>query len=442
MLTKYLLFMLLLSNASAFAQTFDIQGHRGCRGLMPENTIEAMLHAIDLGVTTLELDVVISADKQVLVSHEPFLSSEICLDKNGKLISPENEKTFNIYQLNYSDIRQYDCGSKQHERFPNQTKIKAYKPLLSELIDTVEAYLSKKYPQKQKTIFYNIETKCTPATDNIFHPKPDQFVDLLMKIIEQKGIENRVFIQSFDVRSLQYLHPKYPTIKTVLLVENDSTLTQNLQLLGFLPYAYSPYYPLVTPKMVRYLHKKGVKIIPWTVNETADMQHIIDLKVDGLITDYPNRYFDWLKKSSTNSNTKTLVKVICDPKNGNTFVQKAKNNSQTILFNSPAGYGKATFECKQVSQDLACTWNFDKLEGFTLYLNPTQSINFFEYEGKMKKDIKQDAPNTNNLLENVTIEIVKNKDAGKKKNNYVLHLPKSFLTQYKQFSIQWIDYYR
>ena len=438
---KYLLIMLIISNNAAFGQTFDIQGHRGCRGLLPENTIEAMLHAIDLGVTTLELDVIISGDKQVVVSHEPFLSSEICLDKDNNEIKLENEKTFNLYQMNYNDIKQCDCGSKIHERFPNQTKLKTYKPLLTELIDKVEAYVDKKYPNK--TLFYNIETKCTPQTDDVFHPKPAEFVDLLMDIIQQKGIAQRVFIQSFDVRSLQYLHQKHPQIKTVLLVENEDSLSKNLKTLGYLPHTYSPYYPLVTPQMVKYLHKKGVKIVPWTVNEPTDMQKLIALNIDGLISDYPNRYFDLLQNNNTNSAPKLDINVVCSNKNGNTFNIETQNNQPLIVFDSPAGYGKATIEVKNVEQGITCIWNFDKLEGFSLYLNPNQSISFFEYEGKMEKTIKNDNPNNENqLLQNISIEIVKNNNASKRKNDYVLHLPKEFLTKFATFDVQWIDYYR
>ena len=140
------LFLLLLT-VNSFSQEFDIQGHRGCRGLLPENSIVAMKKAVDLGVTTLELDVVISADHQVLLSHEPFLSHEICLDSNGNEIYENNEKSYNLYKMNYDEIRKCDCGSKIHPRFLSQEKVKTYKPLLSEMIDSVENYIQKKYPK-------------------------------------------------------------------------------------------------------------------------------------------------------------------------------------------------------------------------------------------------------------------------------------------------------
>jgi len=159
----------------SFSQEFDIQGHRGCRGLLPENTIEAFKKAIDLGVTTLEMDVVISKDNQVLLSHEPFLSHEIALDLNGNEIAEKEEKNFNLYQMNYAQIKQYDCGSKIHPRFSEQEKIKTFKPLLSEVIDFAESYIQKNYPGRK--IQYNIETKSDPKGNNLFHPKPKEYVN-------------------------------------------------------------------------------------------------------------------------------------------------------------------------------------------------------------------------------------------------------------------------
>jgi glycerophosphoryl diester phosphodiesterase len=273
-----------------FAQEFDIQGHRGCRGLLPENSIQAMLKAIDLGVTTLEMDVVISKDNQVVLSHEPFLSYEIALDLNGKAIEEKDEKSYNLYQMNYEQIKQYDCGSKVHPRFLEQQKIKTYKPLLSEVIDSVEHYIKIKHPGKK--IHYNIETKTTIEGDGIFHPKTEDFVHLMVKVIKEKQIDDRVYIQSFDVRTLGFLHKEYPEFKTVLLVENEFSIDENLKLLGFKPDVYSPYFKLLDKKKVNYLHQKKIKVIPWTVNDKKDMQQIIKMKVDGIISDYPNRYFE------------------------------------------------------------------------------------------------------------------------------------------------------
>ncbi len=118
---------------------FDIDGHRGCRGLMPENTIPAMLKAIDLGVNTLEMDVVITADDKVVVSHEPFFNHEITTLPSGKTFEEKDEKQYNIYRMTYDSVLKYDVGIKPHPRFPLQQKMNVQKPLLSVLIDSMEA---------------------------------------------------------------------------------------------------------------------------------------------------------------------------------------------------------------------------------------------------------------------------------------------------------------
>lgn len=286
--------LLLLLPLLSYSQKIDIQGHRGCRGLLPENSVEAMIKAIDLGVTTLEMDVVISKDDKVLLSHEPFLSHEIALDLDGKAIDEKEESHYNLYQMEYSRIRQYDCGSKVHPRFLEQQKIKTYKPLLSEVIDTVERYVKAKYPEKK--LYYNIETKTTVEGDGIFHPDPAAFVDLLVQVIAGKKIEKRVYIQSFDVRTLQYLHKTHPKFKTVLLVENTLPIEENLKALGFKPDVYSPEFVLLDAGKVKFLHQKKMKVIPWTVNKKEDMKQVLSYGVDGIISDYPDRYFELMKK--------------------------------------------------------------------------------------------------------------------------------------------------
>ena len=276
-------------------ESFDMQGHRGCRGLYPENTIPAFLHAIELGVTTLELDVVISKDKQVVVSHEPWISPSICLGPDGTELAPDQDhSSLNMFQMNYSEIAQYDCGSKFVEAFPDQYKMAQAKPLLSTVIDSVEASLQ----ASGASILYNIETKSQPGQDEVFHPIPSEFVDLLLAVIQEKGIQERVTIQSFDLRTLQYLHSKVPTITTALLIGEGKgkDASSHLSELGYTPEIYSPNWKLVDSTMVAYLHEKRVKIIPWTVNTTTDMNSLLDLGVDGIISDYPDRLIQLIEE--------------------------------------------------------------------------------------------------------------------------------------------------
>lgn len=269
------------------AGSFDKEGHRGCRGLMPENTISAFLKAVDIGITTLEMDVVISKDKQVVVSHDTYFSHEITTKPNGDTVTEAEEKGLKLYSMNYDEIKKYDVGTKPHPRFPSQQKMHVYKPLLAEAIDSVSAHLAS---TKRGNIYYNIETKSTIAGDDIEHPKPAEFVDLLMNVIKEKKLEQWVIIQSFDIRTLEYLHKNYPAIKTSLLLEDKKSFAQQLKDLGFIPNVYSPDYNLVTPLLVQQCHDAGIKIVPWTVNDQATIQKLQKLGVDGIISDYPNLF--------------------------------------------------------------------------------------------------------------------------------------------------------
>ena len=267
----------------------DKQGHRGCRGLMPENTWPAMKTALDLGVTTLEMDVVISEDKKVVLSHEPFFNHEITTKPDGSYVTVAEEKTLKLYHMPYSQIKTYDVGMKPHPRFPEQKKIKIFKPLLSDLLDSVREYMKTSRRPFPK---FNIETKCSPSGDKLFHPEPKEFVELLMKVIKEKEVESYVTIQSFDARSLKYLHEKYPAIQTAMLQEDFSITLKidYLKELGFTPAIYSPAYKMVTDSMINACHSKGMRIIPWTVNDKAEIERLKKMGVDGIITDYPNLF--------------------------------------------------------------------------------------------------------------------------------------------------------
>jgi len=268
---------------------FDYQGHRGTRGLMPENTIAAMLKAIDLSVTTLETDVVFTKDNVAILSHEPFFNHEITTKQNGEVVTENEEKNLNIYKMTFAETQKYDVGLKQHSKFLKQQKLAAHKPSLAAMIDSVEAYITKNNLPK---ISYNLETKTTPATDKIYHPAPAAFIDMLMKVVSAKKIEDRVTIQSFDRRTLQYLHKKYPTIKTALLVEalDRNSFRKQLKDLGFTPTVYSPNQALVNANLITECHQRNIQIIPWTVNDKKQILKFKNLGVDGIISDYPDLF--------------------------------------------------------------------------------------------------------------------------------------------------------
>lgn len=265
--------------------TFDVLGNRGARGIMPENTIPGMIKALELGATTLTMNVVISKDKQVVVSQEPYFNYEFSLLPNGKPITLKDQKKYNIYAMDYAEVKKFDVGQKIHPRFPGQQKMPAYKPLLTELLDAVEKNVKE---NKRKKPDYAIETKLIRKGDGLFQPSPEEFVDLMMDIIIRKKLEKRVIIQSFDIRSLQYLHKKFPKVRTALMIDEKEDFEKNIADLGFKPTIYSPYSVLVGKSLVNRCHEAGIKIIPWTVNSAKDIIYFRNLGVDGIITDYPN----------------------------------------------------------------------------------------------------------------------------------------------------------
>ncbi len=276
-------------NPSGNPEVFDKQGHRGCRGLMPENTIPAMLNAIGMGVTTLEMDVVFTKDGKVILSHEPFFNHEITTKPDGTFIDEKDEKNFNIFQMNYEEVQRYDVGMKPHPRFPTEEKMKATKPLLA---DVFEAVKNDMMTRRRPFPNYNIETKTSPATDDLYHPKPAEFVEGLMKVIKNHQMEEQVIIQSFDFRTLQYLHQHYPSIRTAMLIENfdKRSLEEQLTALAFTPTIYSPAFELVNESLIKKCHQKNIKVIPWTVNDKKEIDRLKSLGVDGIITDYPNLF--------------------------------------------------------------------------------------------------------------------------------------------------------
>jgi len=275
------------------AQSIDRQGHRGCRGLMPENTIPAFIEALKYNVNTLELDVVISKDKKVVVSHEPYMNHIICLDPDGNEIEEKEAVNHNLFLMDYDEIKKYDCGQKFHPTYPEQKKMDAYKPLLSEMIEAVENYVSENKLSPPK---YNIEIKCQEKYEGKYHPNHKEFTDLVVAVIKEKKVIDRCNLQSFDMNTCRYIHEKYPNIALAFLTDKIKSPKKQIKKLGFKPEIYSPYFKLLTKKRVKYLHKKGIKAICWTVNETADMEKMIELDVDGIITDYPNRLEEVLGK--------------------------------------------------------------------------------------------------------------------------------------------------
>ena len=265
---------------------FYREGHRGTRGLMPENTIPSMTKAIEDGANVIELDIQISQDKKVLVAHDPYINREFSLLPNGDDIPEADSHKYLLYQMPYDSIRKFDVGSKFHPGFPQQKKMIVHIPLLGELIDSVEQFTEAK---RFDPVIYNIEIKSRPEQDGVYQPGPTELIGLVMDVVNSKDIADRFYIQSFDIRQIQEVHEHYPHVATGFLTSNqDATLEANLKNIGFIPQIYSPNYRLATKELVQQCHAMGMKFVPWTVNTVEEMKAMKELGVDGIITDYPN----------------------------------------------------------------------------------------------------------------------------------------------------------
>jgi glycerophosphoryl diester phosphodiesterase len=288
-LSLFLIVFLTSCSASNFHkhQTFDKQAHRGGRGLMPENTIASEKNAINYDCT-LEMDLQMSKDKKIVVSHDAYFNSDFCLTPAGDSMTKKDGLSRLIYDMPYDSVAKYDVGLKPYPTFPKQKKIHEIKPLLSVLIDSVEAYAKEKHHINH----YNIEIKSNAKYDGKYYPTLQEYVDSAMKIILDKGIASRTMMQSFDVRALRMIREKYPKIQTSYLVgANDKKTVQGyIDELGFKPDIFSPEFSLVTPALVKAFHEKHILIIPWTPDTLEEMQRLKDMGVDGEITDYPELY--------------------------------------------------------------------------------------------------------------------------------------------------------
>lgn len=275
-----------ITNAMSHFPDFDFQGHRGARGLLPENTIPSFLKALEYPITTMEFDLVVSADSQLVISHEPWFHHDISTAPDGSPVSPPQAPEFNIFGMDYDEIAAFDVGQRGNPRFPEQQPMPAVKPLMREAIEAIEAQVAE---MNREPVLYNIEMKSTPEWTGSYVPEPETFARLLYEELRELDMLERVFIQSFDVRTLQAMRQIDENLPLVLLVENDRGVASNISQLGFIPEVYSPYFMRVDEAAVAQVQAEGMRLVPWTINEKEDMHRLIDMGVDGLITDYPDR---------------------------------------------------------------------------------------------------------------------------------------------------------
>lgn len=295
-----------LALAPLFACAFDLQGHRGARGLAPENTLPAFAAALSLGVGTLELDTAITKDGVVVVSHDARLNPDITRGTDGRWLNPPTRavRELMLEDLGHYDVGRIKPGSEYSRRFPDQKRMdKVYMPTLAQVFQ-----LARRAGNAE--VRFNIEIKTSPEKpgDTL---APEDFAKTLLALIEREGMASRVIIQSFDWRALQAVQALSPSIPTSYLSSQQrfldniaagkaesSAWTAGVQFgdHGSVPKMvkaargaiWSPYYPELNAELVKEAQALGLQVIPWTVNKIEDMARLIDWGVDGLITDRPD----------------------------------------------------------------------------------------------------------------------------------------------------------
>lgn len=263
----------------------DIQGHRGARGLAPENTVAGFIIALQSGATTLEMDLVVSAEHQLVVSHEPWMDASICMTPEGNRIEVSEHESYNIYEMSYSEIMRFDCGRLGNERFYEQNRISVFKPLFIDAIMEIQQYSEE---NGLEYVHFNIELKSQDEWEGRFHPSTEEYAELLLHELYSLPIEERYNVQSFDIRALQYIHHSNPDIPLSLLVDNTENVERKIEQLGFVPDILSPHYSLIDAQLLKYCKTHNMQVIPWTVNDRETMQKLLDMGINSIITDYPN----------------------------------------------------------------------------------------------------------------------------------------------------------
>lgn len=272
----------------------DLQGHRGARGLFPENTLPAFKAAMDLKMTTIELDTVLTKDKKLIIHHDNFINPELCKWKSGKPVLPEPIGNFTALEL-----KELDCGSLKNKNFPEQKTIPGTQ--LSTLAEFLQ--FVKKYETDNKIttpFFYNIETKL----DESNYTKQDvlEYATTIVHTIEEADVVKYATVQSFVLDVLPEVKKLNPQIQTSALFA-PSKLDFFLLSLGFFAPSQkiidrakelkveiiSPFYKYVDKKFINICRQGQIKVIPWTVNDKETMLKLIDDGVDGIISDYPDR---------------------------------------------------------------------------------------------------------------------------------------------------------
>lgn len=285
----------------------DVQAHRGGMGLLPANTLEAMKNAVDLNVNTLEMDIVVTKDKKVILSHDKFFTEETTRP-DGSHVKKEDPREY-IWKMTYEEIAKYDVGMRRLPNYPEQKNIPTVKPLLSDVLSFIEKYTEEKGMAPMK---YNVEIKADPnwngGIEGVDWPVYNEMVDICVEVLQSFHLGERLIVQTFDERALAYMHEKYPELHLAYLVGGDEVRwLENRDMdfdailgnIGFVPEWFSPASVFVTKSNVEEAHRRGMKVVTWTVDNKDDMTKMIDAGVDAIISNYPNRLLDVVKQYET-----------------------------------------------------------------------------------------------------------------------------------------------
>lgn len=284
---------------------YVMTGHRGCRGLLPENTIPAFLKGVELGADCIEMDVYLTKDRKVVVSHDPTLNHLFASNPDGSPVTPAQTDTLIINDMNYDLLEMYDVGKRQNPNYPEQKPEPAKIPLLSEVFQAVEDYYDQ-HPEVKKRVVFIVEYKATQQYDVVYHAPVPELVDSTMHQVIGVVPPERIIFHSFDPRSLNYMHKHYPEY-TLEYLKEDPGIAANMDSLNFVPQFYSAKWDLMTKGAVDSIHALGMLANPWTVDTLAQMEYLIDsLGVDGIISDYPNISVAKFGDPNRSLNAKTL----------------------------------------------------------------------------------------------------------------------------------------
>ena len=251
---------------------YKIFGHRGCRGLYPENTIVGFQKAIQMGVDGIEFDVVVNKNLQLVISHEPYIDTSYCisnLDQNHSL---------KIFEMNLDEIKKIDCGSKYIDRFPNQIKIKEQKPTFEELEKKLENY-------EGDLLF---EIKCHPDYVNKNFPDYPTYAKIIVDETKDSPLLKNIIFMSFDWRILNEIYKINSTAKYIFLSQKID-FKKELDFLTFKPFAIGLNHKIISKSIIDSAHYKNQLVYAWTVNSIEIFKKLIEINADGIITDYPDK---------------------------------------------------------------------------------------------------------------------------------------------------------